>query len=598
MTAVHLQHQALDGRQAPVTEFPDELAAGGAPRRVLLQALEAWRGRLSTAGVACRGIAVQASDPVYRVEFSGALAETLAIWPDLAARVLAGEALVLSKSSGSLGSDRLVATGLQLPDGQPGVIGVSLAAPHNDRTVETLLLSLGWLQLALAAARLERSQSGAKLLELLGHIGSQRGAREAAQEWINRTAAWAREHLSEAGISIRLTLFDVRNGLPRWWVGADTAWAEKASPAVQEAQELAAQAIAEMQEVRTPRDWALPVITLGEVSAVLVVHFDSDGAAVLPETATTVMRASLGLAEPLLRRWQEADRSLLRHHLDAVGRAWRKLRDPGHLAWKAGAAVIVVGLLVLLVWPIPDRVNANTVIEGQIRQVVTAPFDGFFGQVMVRPGQQVKQGQVLARLDDRDLKLERAKSRGERDQAAAKLRQAMAERDAAATTLAQAELQQTDAQLALIEAKLSRAELVAPLNGLLVSGDWVQQVGGPVEIGKELFEIAAGTGYRVVLHVPDRDIARVHLGQPGVLRLTGQPQTPYEFRISNVTATASVQDGINGFRVEAQWQGEVPNLSPGMQGIGKIEVGRSNLLTVWTRSSLDWLRLKIWAWWP
>jgi hypothetical protein len=35
-----------------------------------------------------------------------------------------------------------------------------------------------------------------------------------------------------------------------------------------------------------------------------------------------------------------------------------------------------------------------------------------------------------------------------------------------------------------------------------------------------------------------------------------------------------------------------------MQGIGKIEVGRSSLLAQWTRPSLDWLRLKLWAlWW-
>jgi len=58
-----------------------------------------------------------------------------------------------------------------------------------------------------------------------------------------------------------------------------------------------------------------------------------------------------------------------------------------------------------------------------------------------------------------------------------------------------------------------------------------------------------------------------------------------------------VQDGANGFRVEAAWQGPAPSLSPGLQGVGKIEVGRANLLTVWTRPSVDWLRLKLWGWW-
>jgi len=34
-----------------------------------------------------------------------------------------------------------------------------------------------------------------------------------------------------------------------------------------------------------------------------------------------------------------------------------------------------------------------------------------------------------------------------------------------------------------------------------------------------------------------------------------------------------------------------------MQGVGKITVGQANLLTVWTRSLVDWLRLKLWSWW-
>jgi multidrug resistance efflux pump len=206
-------------------------------------------------------------------------------------------------------------------------------------------------------------------------------------------------------------------------------------------------------------------------------------------------------------------------------------------------------------------------------------------------------GQLIARLDDRDLKLEQARHAGEREQAEGKVRQAMADRDAAVLTQASAELQEAEAQVALVEAKLARSVILAPMDGLVVTGDWSQQIGGPVEAGKELFEVAATDAYRVVLHVADRDIGRVRNGQDGLLRLTGEPQASHAFRVSNVTATASVEDGNNGFRVEAAWDGPVPALKPGMQGIGKIDVGRANLVTIWLRSTVDWLRLKLWAWW-
>ena len=570
-------------------------AAGAAPG--LAEAIESRRARLAGAGVACRAVALHGADPQWQIDFPEPLADLQARWLVLRGAVDAGNPMALSRQDGQPGADLLVASALQLPDGRIGCVGVALAPPHGDRTVHLVQLSLGWLQLAFSADALARSQRAAQLLELLGHVASQTRARSAAQEWINRTAAWSRQEMPDAATSFSLTLFEVRNAMPRWWVAADTAWAETASPAMFQATEVAAQALVEMNELQRPPWWAAPVVDDGAVVAVLVARLDTGTAAQLPEAVLGLLRASLALAEPLLRRWREADRSLPHHTLSALGVSWRKLRGPGHLAWKAGAAGIAAVLLVLLVWPVPDRITANMVIEGRIRQVVTAPFEGFIGQVLVRPGEHVARGQLLARLDDRDLKLEQARYRSERDQAAGKLRQAMADREASAMALALAEVQQAEARLSLVETQLARTDLVAPLDGLVVTGDWVQQIGGPVETGKEMFEIAADDGYRVVLHVPDRHIARVHAGQTGALRLTGQPQTTHDFRVRNVTATASVQEGVNGFRVEAEWLGPTPQLSPGMQGVGKVEVGEANLLTVWTRSSIDWLRLKFWAWW-
>lgn len=586
----------------PVAEGPGGPAerlmpADGATDPVVQQALDGWRQRLVAAGVACRAVACQGDGALWTRPFAEPALQ--AVWQGLLPRVDAANPVALGKAesagtaAGAAG-DLVMATRLQMPDGSPGVAGVALAPPHNERTVQLVLLSLGGLQLALSAASLAHNQRAAQLLELLGHVSAQDGARAAAQEWVNRLAAWLREAMPAAVPGLALTLFEVRRGVPHWWVAADTAWAETASPGVQEAAEPAARAIVEVQELQQGPWWALPALEGGVPVAVLVARTD---AGALPDEARQLLRAGLALAEPLLRHWRESARSLPRHGLDAARGSWRKLREPGHLAWKAGAAAAVLAAVLLLLVPVDDRITASTVIEGRVRQVVTAPFEGFIGQVLVRPGERVAAGQAMLRLDDREWRLEQGRHRSERDQALGKLRQAMADRDAPALALASAELRQAEAQLALVEAKLARAELRAPLAGLVVTGDWAQQVGGPVELGKELFEVASTEGFRVVLHVADADIGRVRAGQRGVLRLTGQPQAGHDFELTRVTATASVQDGVNGFRVEAAWVGTAPPLSPGMQGVGKVTVGRANLLTLWTRSSIDWLRLKLWTWW-
>ncbi len=548
--------------------------------------------RLNACGVACRNAAFHSADLRWNFPFPQSDRALTEAWASLRKRVTPENPVALGKADGDADADLLVATSLQLPGGQPAVVGVALAPPHNERSIQQVLLSLGWLQLSLLAASLAHNQHAARLLELMGHVSSQHSARAAAQEWVNRTAAWARVEASAPGSGLALVLMEVRRQAPHWWVAADTSWAEQASPAARDAGEIAQQALVEMQEVTQGDAWALPLFDDGDAVAALVAQQPGG----VPPEALAVLRASAGLCEPLLRHWRESQRSLPRHALQAAQDGVRKVFGPGHLTWKLGAGATALVALVLLVVPVADNVTAATVIEGRTRQIVTAPQEGFIAQVAVRPGDLVKRGELLARLDDRELLLEQQRWRSERDQAAGKLRQAMAERDAPAVAMTATELQSAEAQLALAEAKLARTALRAPMDGLVVSGDWVQQIGGPVEAGKEMFEIAATDGYRVVLHVGDADIARVKLGQPGVLRLTGQPQTGHAFEVTRVTATASVQEGSNGFRVEAAWRGEAPPLSPGMQGIGKIEVGRANLLTVWTRPTVDWLRLKLWRW--
>jgi multidrug efflux pump subunit AcrA (membrane-fusion protein) len=162
-----------------------------------------------------------------------------------------------------------------------------------------------------------------------------------------------------------------------------------------------------------------------------------------------------------------------------------------------------------------------------------------------------------------------------------------------------AQVAQAEAQLALAEERLSRATLVAPFDGLVVSGDLSQAIGSPVEQGKLLFEVAPLEGFRVVLQVDDRDIAHLATGQHGTLVLSGLPAEALPFTVRTVTPVATQHDGRNVFRVEAQIEpGSAARLRPGMEGVGKVAVGERSLLWIWTHGFVDWLRMAIWNWTP
>jgi multidrug resistance efflux pump len=239
------------------------------------------------------------------------------------------------------------------------------------------------------------------------------------------------------------------------------------------------------------------------------------------------------------------------------------------------------------------------VLEGEVQRAAVAPFDGYIATSPVRPGDRLKAGDLLAAMDDRDLVLDRARAWADVEKARQKYDEAVAKHDRATAVGLAAQIEQGQAQLALADDKLSRARIVSPIDGLVVSGDLSQFLGTPVERGKTLFQIAPLNQYRVVLRVDERDLRYVAPGQHGELALSGLPADRQAFTVERVTPIAEAKDGKNEFRVEATLDNPPgPELRPGMEGVAKVETGPHHLLWVWTHGIIDWLRLMAWKWLP
>lgn len=312
------------------------------------------------------------------------------------------------------------------------------------------------------------------------------------------------------------------------------------------------------------------------------------------------LAAALGvLLGPYWALQQAGERSLWQRagvSIKATTRAWTGPRNPG---MKLILGAVAIFLAVVALWSIDYRVSARTVVEGSVQIAAVAPFEGFVAEGLVRAGETVKKGQPLARLDDRDLRLESSRWRAERGQLRRKYEVALAQADRAGMGVLAAQINQVEAQLTLAEERLTRATVVAPFDGVVVSGDLSQQIGSPVETGKLLFEVAPLQGYRVMLQVDDRDIATIQLGQRGELLLSGLPQRPMPVIVKRITPVATQHDGRNVFAVEAAIQGGIEaGLRPGMEGVAKVVVGQRSLLWIWTHGFVDWLRLSLWSWLP
>jgi len=301
---------------------------------------------------------------------------------------------------------------------------------------------------------------------------------------------------------------------------------------------------------------------------------------------------------PILEEKRCNDRWLIAKAGDSLWRQLIRLFGPSFVGRKL-LAVLAVGIIAFFYFAVGDyRVTSSARIEGQVRRVLVAPYDGYIAAEYARAGDNVRKGKVLAQLDDKDLMLERLQSVTSRQQRLREYDQALAERERAKANIIQTQIEQASAQIALIDQQLARAKLIAPFHGLVVSGDLSQSVGATVKRGDVLFEITPLNAYRVNLLVDESEIGEIRNGLTGTLLISSILDEPFPFVVTRITPVAEVKEGRNLFRVEARLNRISPRLRPGMEGIGKIYVARRRLIWIWTRTLIQRIQIWLWYWLP
>lgn len=316
------------------------------------------------------------------------------------------------------------------------------------------------------------------------------------------------------------------------------------------------------------------------------------------EDEVKICRGIFALVAPILEVKKLNDRALVIKAVDSFQQQMKHLVGPGYSGRKLAAVVLIAVVAFLSKATGEYRLSAATTLEPLVRRSIVSPFVGYVKDAEVRSGDLVKKGAVLCSLDARDLNLERGKWLNQQTQYQRQRQEAIATNDRAKANIITSQLDQATAQLDLVQSQLRRTRLVAPFDGIVVSGDLSQRIDGSVEQGEVLFELAPLNSYRVILQVDEYRIADVHAGQQGTLVLPALMDRNFDFVIEKITPISSQKDGKNFFRVEAKLSKSSDVLRPGMEGIGKISIDRRKLMTIWTRDLVDWIRLKVWQWWP
>jgi multidrug resistance efflux pump len=277
----------------------------------------------------------------------------------------------------------------------------------------------------------------------------------------------------------------------------------------------------------------------------------------------------------------------------------QRLRDPAERRLRWMMVALVLTLAYGLLWPMPYRVSATARLEGSVQRVLSAAQDGYLREVHVRPGDVVKQGQLLAELSDDDLQSTRRARLAEVAQQENTFAEAFARGDRAQAAMAQSKVAESKAQLGLVEQQLLRVRLTAPFDGVVIAGDLHQQLGAPVKRGDPLLTLAPGLDWRVVLEVDESDVSELHRGQTASLRLAAIPGQPIALVLDRITPVArTTAEGVR-YEVEARPTGVgagMSGLRPGLQGIAKVDLAERPVLWRWSLKVWQWARMVVWTW--
>lgn len=226
---------------------------------------------------------------------------------------------------------------------------------------------------------------------------------------------------------------------------------------------------------------------------------------------------------------------------------------------------------------------------------ISAPFEGVIEATLVRPGDSVEEGQVLARLDTHQLKLDLNKAKADYHAASIESIQGASEGDLQKLAIGKAKADAAKSLAQKIERNLELSEVRAPCKGTILSGDLDKRIGESVPMGESLFRFAAADKWKIVIDSPEFATSLIDVGQKGTFATVARPLVPLNVEVNHLRTHAEVRDGKNVFLSEAVVGGEAPDwLRSGMQGTTRIDVGRHPIYWVWLHRVIDQVRLKLW----
>lgn len=289
------------------------------------------------------------------------------------------------------------------------------------------------------------------------------------------------------------------------------------------------------------------------------------------------------------------------HEIPYAG-AWRKLSSAKDRFFALPvtkraliAAVIVLGLLLLFVVKIPNKVSGECEVFPGVKYYARAKVEGILKSYLVREGDRVSAGQAVALMDDTEMlkKIREAQSRQE------VLKAAMT-KDFGAGRIADYEIERLrymsiGAEIDLLRYSLENTRILAEGPGVVLTSQsrFTERIGKPLSKGEEIIEIGELGGLLLEVAVPEKDIRFIKSAQEISFILDAVQEGSFTTKVSSIREKAEPKQNGNYFIIEGRIEQPGFQIKPGMTGKAKIYADKKPVWYVYLRDIIDFLRIKV-----
>jgi len=250
----------------------------------------------------------------------------------------------------------------------------------------------------------------------------------------------------------------------------------------------------------------------GDPKAALLVQSESP----LDRRANNLLTTSQSQLGIVLGAIERGEKNWLRKFMLTTREAFTKSRN--RIILTSLAAVAALGML-----PMPYMIKTTTEIQPAQKKFIYAPFDAPLKESIVEPGDIVQAGAQLARLDDRELQLELADVDAQLHRAQKQMDGFVAAHETGEAQLSRHEIEMLVARRDLLLGRVEQVVLKSPVDGIVISGDWKNSGGMPLETGQSMYEVAPLEKLSVDVFLPEDDVRYAAAGQNVTMKFDAYP---------------------------------------------------------------------------